>query len=774
MLRASLLTALFSSSCLAFLGDWNVWTPSTDARQSVVLNHTAWVATSGGVMEWDLEGGSSRMHTRKTGLPTIDIASIVLDSNKSVWAIGADGRIGYRTLGATEWESVESYSSQNWTFVPRAAQFWKGPNHPGFLILGTKQGLSLFSLKSMAAEDYVPTFGNISGEVHAVMVTPGATNSGSKPAPDTLWVALNKGLVHATPNWDSVGTAGHFLADPSKWTVDSTVPAEEKKYRSLVRDANGVRLGYAPVEWSNSTGNLSILSGTLAHSGWPASIRLDGAVHSIPYGDKLLVSTLYQGAVLATRTGSVQTSVPEGNYPDIPPPSLRFKGDGSVVSLTGPYGSRLWTLSPITKTWLSDTIRYFNGSENVEAIWDINETSRYNRVGLAIDPQGTIIVPGWSQEPFAGGIFTNSPTGKLWNHFSYNAPDTCASFPLKETPKGELGPKYSSAILAARSYSTGTWVSAASHTYLGRVLFLEPGGQKPPTCLDIPVENSGGTQIVVKDLLLVGDTLWMASATSLIRLPSPRPSYPPPVVTNASFYRASISSDLNLNRLAKVDFEDKIWIVGAADGRLVLYPADGTWGGKTRSNLITSDATASMLNQKYTTLNVDAQGQIWAGGDKGIDIVQLAPPESDTAGPTFQLVRRITTNDGLPENQINDLDLQVSTGKAVIATPRSVAIWTSPYRPIAARLAKSGVRVRPNPVRLRSEKTLYVDGATADSRFDLLAADGTLVMHLDASKMEGGQFQIPLPAPSKLRPGLYFWSLKDSKGSVRGPLLIAE
>jgi hypothetical protein len=77
-------------------------------------------------------------------------------------------------------------------------------------------------------------------------------------------------------------------------------------------------------------------------------------------------------------------------------------------------------------------------------------------------------------------------------------------------------------------------------------------------------------------------------------------------------------------------------------------------------------------------------------------------------------------------------------------------------------------------VRLRSEKTLYVDGATADSRFDLLASDGTLVMHLDASKMEGGQFQIPLPAPSKLRPGLYYWSLKDSKGSVRGPLLIAE
>ncbi|MEK7392851.1 MAG: hypothetical protein AAB214_09815, partial [Fibrobacterota bacterium] len=682
-------------------------------------------------------------------------------------------RIGYRTLGATEWESVESYSSQNWTFNPRAAQFWKGPKHPGFLILGTKQGLSLFSLKTMAAEDYVATFGNISGEVHGVMVTPGATIPGSKPTPDTLWLALNTGLVHATPNWDSVGTAGHFLADPSKWKVDSTVPAQEGVYRSLVRDANGVRLGYAPVEWSNSTGNLSVLSGTLAHSGWPASIRLDGAVHSFPYGDDLLVSTSNQGAVLASRTGSVKTTVPEGNYPDAAPASLRFKNDGSVVTLTGIYGNRLWTLSPTNKTWSSDTIRYFNGTDNVLAIWDITETSRANRVGLAIGPQGEVIVPGWSTEPFAGGIFTNSPTGKLWNHFSYNFPDTCASFPRKE--EGVLfGPKYSSAILAARSYSTGTWLSAASHTYLGRVLFLEPGGQKPPTCLDIPVENSGGTQIVVKDLLPVGDTLWMASATSLIQLPSPRPSYPPPVVTNATFFRASTSSELNLNRLAKVVFEDKIWIVGAANGRMILFPADGTWGGKTRTTLITSDATAPMLNQKYTTLNVDAQGQIWAAGDKGIDIVQLAPPESDTAGPTFQFVRRITTNDGLPENQINDLDLQVSTGKAVIATPRSVAIWTSPYRPIAARLAKSGVRVRPNPVRLRSEKTLYVDGATADSRFDLLAADGTLVMHLDASKMEGGQFQIPLPAPSKLRPGLYFWSLKDSKGSVRGPLLIAE
>jgi len=769
MLRASLLTMAISSSCFAFLGDWNVWTPSTDARMAVISDGTAWVATSGGVMEWDLKAGASRMHTRKTGLPTIDIGSIVLDSSHTVWAIGTDGRIGYRTTGSSEWQTVESYSSQNWTFPKRAAQFWKGPNHPGFLILGTDHGLSLFSLKTMAAEDFTSAFGKISGAVRAVMVTPGSQKSSGVTNPDTLWVALDGGLAHATPNWDSVGTAGHYLADPSQWVVDTVVSQDSTN--TLVRGQNGTRLANKYLEWSNSTGSLSIYYGTVK---WKTNnVIVDGSSHVIEYGSDVLVSSGTKGAVLVSASGSLQTTTPEGNYPDIPPPSLRIANDGSLVSLTGIRGNHVVTYSSTSHNWSSDTIRFIQGSETILGQWDINETNNNNRVGLAIDPQGQVIVPTWAESPFMGGIFTSTATKGIWNHHNYTESDTCVSLPI-----ADLGPSYSGALTAARSNSNGTWLTARSHTYRGRVLFLAPGGQTAPTCLDIPAENMGVTQIYLNDVLQIGDTLWFASKTSLIKLASPRPAYPPPIVSNAVFIRPSFSSELNLYRLVKVEFEGKTWIVGAASGRLTLFPADGSLAGKPVSTLFTSDSSAPSLNQSYRTLVVDAQGQIWAGGEKGIDIVQLVPPDADSLPPTFQPIRRITTADGLPQNYVVDMDLQVSTGKALIATPSAVALWTSPYRPIAARLAKSSVRVSPNPVRLRRagepDKYLYVDGATADSRFDLLSADGTLVMHLDASKMVGGQFQIPLPAPSKLRPGLYFWSLKDKNGSVRGPLLIAE
>jgi hypothetical protein len=778
MLRASLLTMAFSSSCMAFLGDWNVWTQSTDARMAVVNGKTAWVATGGGVMEWDLDGGSSRMHTRKTGLPTIDIASIVLDSNKTVWAIGSDGRMAYWSVGATEWRTKDSYSTQNWTFLQRAAQCWKGPNHPGFLILGTNKGLSLYSLKSKAAEDFASTFGKITGEVQAVMVTPGLTKTGSKPDPDTLWLALSVGMVHATPNWDSVGLAGHYLADDSKWTVDTIVSADNKVVRTLVRDETGVHLGAAATQWSNASGNLSIQSGSVINKAWPQPLSLVGSVHATPYGQDLLVSTTTQGAVLLSKIGDVKSTAPEGNYPDVIPYNVRIGRDGTLLALSGNKGNRLLSHSP-SRDWVTDTLRYSTSAGMVMADWDYTYVPVFlPRLGLEVGPQGEIVVPTWGewvpQNGFpTSGVFVSSQNGK-WENYAYGPSDTCLGYPTDKD-----GPAYPGATYAAHSNgTTGTWISAIDHSHLGRMLFLPAGGKTRPTCLDIPIQNAGGMQIEAFDQIQVGDTLWVASKGALIRVISPRPSYPPPVATQVEFLTTSSTSELNLYRLAQTTFEGKIWIVGAASGRLILYPADGEVGGKKVSNLFTSDVDAPSLNQKYVALAIDAQGQIWAAGDKGIDIVKLVSPDTDSSPPVFQPLPRITTADGLPENFIRDLSLQASTGKALIATPHSVSLWTSPYRPVPAKLAKSSVHVSPNPVRLRNtvnpDKYLYVDGATIDSRFDLLAADGTLVMHLDASKMVGGQFQIPLPAPSKLRPGLYFWSLKDSHGSVRGPLLIAE
>lgn len=789
MLRATILTLGLTTSCMAFLGDWKVWAPSHDARMAVVLENTAWVATGGGVMEWDLKAEASiasRMHSRRDGLPTMDFASVVLDSQKTVWAIGSDGRIGYRPLGASAWQSATSYASEGWSFTPRAAMYWKN-----FLVLGTDKGLSLYSIRSMSAEDNVKSFGTMSGTVTAVMVTPGA-----KSKPDTLWVGLDAGaLYYATPNWDSVGKPGHFLADPSKWKL-ATNYGISSPFFTLIRDSNGVRLGDSRFEWSDPSGRLNIRWDTLSWNG--NSPRVASSVHAAAAGSNLVVSTSTGGAKLVGPEGVQQTASPDGSFPDNAPVNVGRKPDGTWAAR---FANQILSLGQ--NGWVSDTIRFTDADGTYSPTPATEEDLGRRRQALAFGSNGETFYGsfgGVALEPISnsdvssvkktlGGFYVSSAQGK-WVQFGSNPYDTCisytigGSFPAAFKISGDMALS-GAAMISIRSFERGTWMSTLHHTRKGRVLFVEPGGKNLPTCFDIPIDNLGSNiNVLVYDFLPIGDTLWMGTNIGLARVVSPRPNRAP-VTVETDYFKPANGTLLDLQRLVRTEVSGSPWIVGSSNGRLAMYPASGSWwvDDTTRSTaLILSDSSASSasMNQSYVSLAVDAQGQIWAAGEKGIDIVQIDPPEIAGRAPSFRHVRRVTTADGLPDNQVWDMELDVSTGKALVATPSAVALWTSPYRPIAPKLVKSRIQVWPNPVRLRQmgdNPTLFVDGATPGSRFDLLAADGTLVMHMDASQQTGGLFQVKLPDAKnlgKLRPGLYFWSVKDKNNSVRGPLLIAE
>ncbi len=769
MLRASFLIIGLSSSCFSFLGDWKHWSPSYDARMGVVLNGTAWVATGGGILQWDLAGGSSRMHSRLDGLPTMDYASVVIDSQKTIWAIGSDGRIGYRPQSTNAWQVAESYATQNWKFSPRAAQFWKGSQGAGFLVLGTDHGVSIFSISQMVAQDGAAYFRNLTGTVLSVAVTPQLNRPKNSPPRDTLWVGLDVGLAFATPNWDSIGFAGHLLADPTQWTIKPTLTKNSRW--TLYRTPDSMSLDTLH-QWSDVNTGVSVQSGTIQSK--QGILVVPGAVHAVfnPQSNKVLVSSSTQGPVLAEVgiSGVIKPTKTENVFPDVAPVNVNIKLDGSWIVRSE---NRILAYD-ISTGWKADTIRFHDPDGTYEGAWAYTVDLLYKRKALEIGPQDEIIVPSWNSSygtKTLGGFYVSNTTGN-WTHFASTADDTCISF--TETTWVING----AALLAARSFQNGTWLSVLSYTNLGRILFLNPGGKSPPTCFDIPKKNGGTVgNVVTFDFLQLGDTLWAATNTGLARIPSPRPSLVPSLQAT-TYHLPSNHTDLAISRITKIDFEGKTWIIGAATGKLILFPADGMVGSQTQSNLILSDSSAPSLNQSYTSLAIDAQNQIWAGGDKGLDIVQLVSPSAEGQAPSFSLVRHLTTADGLPNNQIYDLALQASTGKALIATASALALWTSPYRPVPARLSKSKIRVWPNPVRLRRDpnpdRTLFVDGATPGSQFDLLAADGTLVMHWNASKQIGGLFQIDLPPTSKLRPGLYFWSLKDQNQSVHGPLLIAE
>ena len=763
MRRALLLSLGMAGSSFAFFGDWKIWSPVQTARMSAPRYaggsiKSIFAGTSGGVVEWDPVLSKGTVHTGLQDLPSLDIASIVADSSGRIWAVCTDGHLAVLDAGASSWTRLDNYLVTKWTFSPGAATYWKG-----YLVLGGANGLSLFSTiptdkDSLTAVDNVSAFGSFRDTVTSVMAQG-----------DTLWVSLPEGLAYATdPVWNTdsaskhIGKAGYYLS-ADRWTQK---PATTRGNYTLLRDSTGVHLGIAG-QWSDFSNGLKIDAGKFSWNGGSAIIP--GANHALstPWGE--FVSTSGQGLQLLTTDGKLQTLHPDGALPNQVPHSVAIGSDGTLFfSAVSPTGT-LWSRQS-NGPWVPDTIRVKlpdNSGNSVVTTpsWDENETVGRHRHELSIGPKGERIVLAYGGGPWSGGVrgtgvLVSTSTG-AWSSWSANQ-DTCLNFLPPAVPS-----IFGVAAISARSDSSGTWISEIGQANsTPRIQFLPAGGTSRPTCLELHEADLGPQDgLYINDFVSAGAALWLATNLGLVRVPNPSPSYPPSVAQGISSWPDPSSSTL-LNRVTKMAIGGSTWIVGAGTGALGAHSLGGT---KTDTFF-----TLSGLDQAYTALAVDALGQLWAAGDQGIDIYSVSLDEN--SHPSFQRIgKRVTKIDGLPDNNVIDLELEPATGRALIATASALSLWTSPFRPATARLAKSTIKVWPNPVRLRQNRTLFVDGATPNADFDLVAADGTLVLHQNHSKSSYGLFQIDLPTNmSKLRPGVYYWSLKDSKNAAHGPLLIGE
>jgi hypothetical protein len=749
MRRALLFSLGMVCSSHAFLGDWKIWSSAQTARMAVLRSDgTVLAATTGGVEEWDPTANKGTMYSGLQGIPSLDVASLVANSGDSIWAICTDGHIAVLPPGDFSWEPMGTYPSSGWTFSPGAATFWKG-----YLVLGGPQGLSLLRVSDTDAVDNISTFGAYRDTVLAVM----AQN-------DTLWVALPEGLAYATdPVWNTdsasthIGRAGYYLS-ADRWTV---LPSPTRGDYTLLRDSTGVHLGTLGQQWSDYANGLSINGSTFSWKGGSATVP--GAVQAISTPKGYFLSTSSMGLV-QLQNGTLTALHPDGTLPDNLPFSVAAGPGPTFYHLTGDGSStRVWRLPSGASKWISDTIKVpspDNAGTVIRPYWDLSTTFSYGvwRKVFAVGPQGETVVGSWGDNTSHGGYLISPAPGtwSLWNRHD----DTC----FIEFDHSDY-PLYGVVTLGVHAATSGVWASTLFPTGAGPLIYFPSVGNKTPVCVDLDptsIVGSGGA-LRVNDLDQVGTDLWLATSSGLVQLQNVAPSNPPQTVSGAQHWPANVSAPPLFTRLSTYPLGGRTWIVAAGSGELGIFPAD--------PSSTDTIVRAPGANQNYTALAVDAQGQIWAAGGSGIDIYSL---QMDSTTPVFQLLHSVTTRDGLPDDAIRDLALDSASGRAVIATASGLSIWTSPYRPVPVRLSKSTIKVYPNPVRLRQNQTLFVDGATANANFDLVAADGTLVLHVDHSKSTDGLFQIQLPATSKLRPGVYYWSLKDSRNSAHGPLLVGE
>ncbi|MBK8804958.1 MAG: hypothetical protein IPN71_23385 [Fibrobacteres bacterium] len=727
----------------ANLGDWKIWTSTNSARNAVVRGQTVLVATGGGVVEWSASRAKQKLYTTLDGLPEINTISVLADESGAVWAVGASGRLAKLAPGSSTWESTGSYAASAWTFNTAATTYWKG-----FLILGGSKGLSLFSTTAKVAMDNISSIQGKTVQFASALVVN-----------DTLWVGTDKGTAYCAPDqagWEKAGTPGHYLTDPARWHWVNDVPGQ-----IILRTADAAVI-VNPGLWADGVRNFATDGQRFVWKGGQALIP--GAIHAVEApGAGFVISSYLVGPAFVNPDGSWKPMEVEGAFPFHPLPiSVSIDAKGNLFALaqnssraaiaSRPVGSYAWTLDTIQFKAPDST----GAQVTVFPWWDIGETRGRIRIGMDIDVSGRIAAATWAAFPTTTGIFLSSQPNK-WSRIHHGA-DTC----LHElTPDGK---SIGTALQAVRSREDGLWFSElipseTKGNFPLRIHHLPTGSNGPLTCLDLPLLTS---EYKTFDLLPLGQDLWLGTSEGIKRFANFRRSFTGPALTPPTTPVGAGATDFF--RMERFTLAGKEWILAAGTTTLGLIdPVTDTF-----------HAATSGADQTYRALAVDSKNQIWGAGNAGIDIFRVSL-EQDTAGavaPLFEKIRRISRVDGLPENEILDLRLDSASGRALITTESAVVLWASPYRPVTKKLDPAKVKVWPNPVRLSQNRVLFVDGVTEQAEFHLLAQDGTLVYHLPSGRQTTGMFQLELPPTKNLRPGLYFWAVKDGNTVARGPLII--
>lgn len=744
----TLLLAL-QSLASANLGDWKIWTSIKTARNAVVRGQSVVIATGGGVVEWSASRTKQKLYTTLDGLPEIDIVSVIADGSGAVWAVGNKGRLARLGPGASTWEATGSYAASGWTFNTAATTYWKG-----FLILGGNQGLSLFSTTAKVAMDNISSIQGKTVEFSSALVVN-----------DTLWVGTNKGTAYCAPDqagWEKAGTPGHYLTDPARWHWVNETP--NLIIIQAEKTAGFIRAGV----WVDMVRGLGANDSLQFFYTKDGVVRIPGVVHGVEApGGGFVVASKTEGPVYLSPDMTWKPMEMEGTFPlNKLPVSVAIDVNGGLFALSHSFfnPSVIAKRPAGTYSWIFDTIavKVPDSTGKQVAIfpwWDPGETSGERaRIGFDLEPDGKIAVATWANELSTDmtGIFRSSQANQ-WSRINFKT-DTCLHALVKLN-----GTSIGSALQAIRSREDGLWISELPSTGFQplslRIYHLQRGSNGPLSCLDLPFITS---QFETFDFFTKDSDIWLATSEGIKHFRDFPSSFTgKPLSQSTTPVGASAGK---FSRLERFSLGGKDWILGAGNALLGLIdPTTDTFY-----------AATSGADQTYRALAVDSKNQIWGAGNAGIDIFQVSLQQdtNGTVAPLFEKVRRITRVDGLPENEILDLRLDPASGRALLTTENALVLWASPFRPVTKKLDPAKVKVWPNPVRLSQNRTLFVDGVTEQAEFSLLAQDGTLVHHLASGRQTSGMFQLELPPAKSIRPGLYFWAVKDGNTVARGPLLI--
>jgi hypothetical protein len=580
------------------------------------------------------------------------------------------------------------------------------------LLLGGPQGLSLYSTTQEIALDNVTSFGDLQQQgVHAVTVEN-----------DTVWVGLDAGAAWAVPDWKNLGKAGHLLADPTQWHV---LGRSGQPITNFFRWSPTAAMNYD----SSFNSAMDLPTGPLIASGWDlywkgtSFKQYPSATYAFPVGQAVGLCIPGSGIAIFQYDGTSRILTPPTGLPATPVHHVNLEPDGTLYA------------------WAQDGLWKANSSfSSLQLLHDFvdqrDEQVNRKTSTLQRDPLGNRLVATWGN-----GLWRwNGTQWKQWT-----AANSCL---LTAVP---TNPQFFVITALSSPTASGNWINfLASDNDSIRLAFLPAGGDSLAchSAMYLSSAKSAEGTLFIRAIASEGDSaVWIAHAAGIQRISGGTSTkvHAPDVLFSAT----------DANWLAWRN--GRLYYAAGGEAGYIRRTATGTWKKS-------SSAAFGIAAQNYRQVDVDTLGNLWAAGDAGIDVI-------DTA---FTLRKHLDTADGLLSNNVYGFSLDASSGVVAIATDLGLDIYQSSFKLRPDELKASSVHPFPNPFRKLSHvagKVAFA-GVTTSSELFVYAADGGLVGHQEGKDVIGDQFV--WEPPSGIRPGVYFWAVRDGSTTVRGRLVVSD
>ncbi|MBI4536249.1 MAG: hypothetical protein HY708_08215 [Ignavibacteriae bacterium] len=704
-----LFLCVLGSVCLesanAGVGTWTNFTSMKDVKSLARNGIVYWAATSGGLFSWEEGSSTFSQFTNAEGLQNIDLTSVTIDKNGTIWTGTSTGVLHAYTPERGTWRYVLD--------IAGAGQTNKKINsltiHGDTLLICTEFGLSVFRNDKFQFGDTYSKFGSLTGNVR-VSVYSATIHDGR------IWAAVSDGQ---STNRIAVGSLSNpNLLPPESWTLQ-TVGTNTDTPKTLTVFNNRLYVG--------TTAGLYFLNGT----NWtPISELTNKRIIAATSSSNLLgICTADSAVYTIDRLNNVQQlslKTPR------PPTSIALSQneqpvvgslDGGILTLNTTWSEHLPN-GPASNAFLSVAIDpnghvwaasgqdhgsgfyRFNGTEWKSFTRDNSPipTNDFYRVAVACD--GSVWASSW------GGGVVEIPAG------ADNVDSTHVygiNVGLSSVPEG---PNYVVTSAVACDSRGNTWVSIFKPSNSHSIAVRDATGRWRTSRVlvnDVPIIYLFDKPVDRSLVVDAFDNLWAIvrqDAYKGIISFGNRGGFDSVATVHLTSNNGLPSNDVNT---IIVDRNNDIWVGTERGIAIILDPSDPTRTGgiaayRPLNGLIVNTIAVDPLNQKWIGTN---EGAILLSGDG-----------------TQQLASYTVENTGgkLIDNIIRSIAIDPKTGTVYFGTANGLASLTT-----AAAEPKTSfdeLLISPNPFIIPHANQLTIDGLIENSSLKILSIDGRLIRQL--------------------------------------------